>query len=249
MEGRMGVAAKNLAPGATFDVTVQGVRIGSLTTNGRGGGRARFRTSPRGHDQLLGVDPRGKKLAVHDHNGNDVLEGDVPDDDDSQDGTEIRCCVRDDDDEDTECESETPEECDAKGGVNLGAGSCMPDPCAATPPPPGDMIVCCKPEDDEPECEIMSPAECSSENGINIGTGTCDPNPCAAAPPPAGTVRCCVPDDDDEERECRLKSSEECAARGGVDLGPGMCVPDPCVSSAGGAFGDDDHQGDEQGDD
>lgn len=44
-----------------------------------------------------------------------------PDDD-------VRCCVPDDGG--TECEDRTPAECAARGGVNLGPGSCSPDPCS-----------------------------------------------------------------------------------------------------------------------
>lgn len=44
-----------------------------------------------------------------------------PDDD-------IRCCVSDDGG--PKCEDRTPYECAARGGVNLGAGSCNPNPCS-----------------------------------------------------------------------------------------------------------------------
>ena len=40
---------------------------------------------------------------------------------------DIRCCVADDDG--PECEDRTPSECAARGGTNLGPGSCEPDPC------------------------------------------------------------------------------------------------------------------------
>lgn len=41
---------------------------------------------------------------------------------------DIRCCVPDD--AGPECEDRTPAECAARGGVNLGAGSCSPNPCS-----------------------------------------------------------------------------------------------------------------------
>lgn len=41
---------------------------------------------------------------------------------------DIRCCVPDD--RGPECEDRTPAECAARGGVNLGAGSCTPNPCS-----------------------------------------------------------------------------------------------------------------------
>ena len=40
---------------------------------------------------------------------------------------DIRCCVADDGGQ--KCEDHTPAECSARGGVNLGAGSCTPNPC------------------------------------------------------------------------------------------------------------------------
>src|SRR2546427_12399356 len=52
--GRLGISAKRLRGGSTFQVVVDTVRIGALVTNAAGGGKARFRTSPRGNDQLLG---------------------------------------------------------------------------------------------------------------------------------------------------------------------------------------------------
>lgn len=41
---------------------------------------------------------------------------------------DIRCCIPDD--SGPECEDRTPAECAARGGVNLGAGSCTPNPCS-----------------------------------------------------------------------------------------------------------------------
>src|SRR5207302_8246667 len=54
------VAARGLQRRTTHDVILDRVKIGTLTTSGRGNGRARFRSRP--HDQLLGTDPRGKTL-------------------------------------------------------------------------------------------------------------------------------------------------------------------------------------------
>src|SRR5262249_52420569 len=59
-DGKFDVIAKKLDPDQTFDVIVNGVKVGTLTTTGGGSGRARFRSRPRsGDDQLLGFDPRG----------------------------------------------------------------------------------------------------------------------------------------------------------------------------------------------
>lgn len=41
---------------------------------------------------------------------------------------DIRCCVPDD--SGPECEDRTPAECASRGGVNLGEGSCTPNPCS-----------------------------------------------------------------------------------------------------------------------
>ena len=237
--GRLGISAKRLRGGSTFQVVVDTVRIGTLVTSGAGGGKAHFRTKPHGNDQLLGVDPRGKLIEVRDEDGDDVLDGQMPDD--SEPGA-IRCCVADEDE--TECEQETSDECTTRGGVDMGAGSCMPNPC---PTPPGaEQIQCCQPDHDQdgPECEVSSAAECADEGGTNVGAGTCDPNPCPATPPPAGEVVCCVPDDapeaedstddgseEDNGAECEVTTVDGCGALGGASMGPGSCDPNPCVTT------------------
>jgi len=251
--GRLRVAARRLQHAATFEVIVDGVRIGTLATGRTGSGKARFDTRPHGGDQLLGVDPHGKLLQVRDAEGDDVLEGMMPDD--AEPGT-IRCCIADDDE--TECESETPAECEAKGGVSMGEGSCMPNPCAST----GDHIRCCIPEGDEdgPECEDLTAAECSAEGGVSIGPGEdCEDHACRPTPPGEEEIRCCIADHqvEDEERhggdgdddgedgdhdegeheaECEHITASACAALGGSNLGAGSCEPDPCVASPSGAF-------------
>jgi hypothetical protein len=247
--GRLGLSARRLEHGAAFEVIVDGVRIGTLTTGPAGNGKARFSTRPRGQEQLLGVDPRGRLLEVRDDDGDDVLETEMPDD--SEPG-EIRCCVADD--EETECEAETPAECDAQGGVNLGEGSCVPNPCA--PPSPHDEIRCCIPDDGEdgPECEESTAAECSAEGGVNIGPGACEEHACAPTPPGDEEIRCCVAENDaegdeheddgedgDDEHEgeapeCERVTAAACSALGGTSLGPGSCEPNPCVASPSGAF-------------
>jgi len=59
------VVARKLDASTSFDVTIDGVRVGALRSNARGRGSGRFRTEPRKpDDQLLGVDPRGRTLVV-----------------------------------------------------------------------------------------------------------------------------------------------------------------------------------------
>ena len=241
--GKLKIAAQRLKHGATFEVIVDTVRIGTLTTGGSGNGKARFSTGARGRDQLLGVDPRGKVLEVRDEDGDDVLETEMPDD--AQPG-EIRCCVANHDE--TECETKSPEECDADHGVNLGAGSCMPNPCAN---PATDHVRCCVPDHDEdgPECEDLTADACSLAGGVNIGpgdgSGNCENDACGPTPPPGDEIRCCVagrdmtPADDgdgEHEVECERLTADACAALHGTNLGAGSCDDDPCAASPSGAF-------------
>src|SRR5262245_34568201 len=93
-KGKFAVVGKKLTPHATFQVVVAGVPIGTFTTGRSGRGQARFSTRPRGAVQPLGVDPRGKRVTVHEmEKGEDELEGEMPDDD----GVDIACCIADDD--------------------------------------------------------------------------------------------------------------------------------------------------------
>jgi len=124
----------------------------------------------------------------------------------------------------------------------MGAGSCMPNPCAT--PPGSEQIQCCQADHDEdgPECELSSAAECAADGGVSLGAGTCEPNPCTATPPPGGEVVCCVPDGEPEPEEdggdggqgggmsaeCEHTSADACSALGGTNMGPGSCDSDPC---------------------
>jgi hypothetical protein len=219
LAGQLTVQARKLDAG-TFEVTVDGVRIGTLEANARGRGKARFRTGARAaDDQLLGVDPRGRSLALVSAGGVPVLLGTMSDDSPDDD---VRCCLPDD--SGTECEDRTPAECAAEGGIDLGPGSCLPNPCDSVTP--GDDVVCCLPDDSGPECEDRTAAECSAQGGVNLGSGMCILNPCAPIPPPAGDVRCCLPDD--SGAECEDHTAGECATLGGVNIGPGSCTPNPC---------------------
>jgi hypothetical protein len=173
--GRFIVKARRLDGRKTFDVTLDGIRIGSLTTSHGGSGKAKFDTRPRGNDQLLGVDPRGKAAAVVNDEGATVLQTAIPAG--ALDPNDVRCCLPDD--SGPECEDRTAAECAAAGGVDLGPGSCLPNPCSGSARPPGDAdIRCCLPDDSGPECEDRTAAECSAQGGINLGAGSCLPNPC-----------------------------------------------------------------------
>jgi hypothetical protein len=226
-KGKMNIVGRHLRPNATFDVVVNSVRIGTLTTNRSGNGGARFSTTPRGHDQLLGVDPQGQLVEVRDADtGDDALETEMPPD--TADAGDIQCCVTDS--EETECDETTPDECTANGGVNMGAGSCVPNPCPSTSPAP-DEIACCVPDHDEngPECETETADACTAAQGVNLGMVACDPNPCAPTTPPTPEIACCVPDD--EGVECEEQTADECTTLGGTNLGTGTCDPNPCPST------------------
>jgi hypothetical protein len=236
--GKLKVLARGLSPGKIFGISVGGVHIGTLTTNGAGTGRATFSNPQKGHSQLLGADPQGHLLEVSDDQGEDVMEGDMPDD--TQDQGDIQCCVPDDDG--TECEETSPADCTAANGTNMGAGSCFPNPCPTTPPS-GD-IVCCVPGAGEGDCNEESAADCADENGVNVGAVSCEPDPCAPSMP--GMIRCCVPENDDTQGnenqqgnagECEQLTPTDCTDEGGTSMGPGSCDPNPCpVSSPSTAF-------------
>jgi hypothetical protein len=191
LEGRFEVRARKLDALSTFDVTLDGVRIGSFTTRRNGSGKARFDTRPRGDDQLLGVDPRGRTAAVVDGLGAVVLQTAISSS--SIDPNDVRCCLPDD--SGPECEDRTAAECAAAGGVDMGPGSCLPNPCSVSQPPPGGDIVCCIPDDSGPECEDRTAAECSAQGGVNLGPGSCTPNPCVpgATIPPGATTTTTLP--------------------------------------------------------
>ncbi len=220
-KGRLKVRASNLDAAGAFSITVDGVQIGYMATNGMGRGRARFSSKPGTNVQFLGVDPRGARVAVSDDEGEDVLECDIPEDDeDEPDG--IRCCLAHEDE--SRCEHLTAEHCAAEGGENAGAGSCFPDPCVDDPPT-GEPVRCCFPHEDGAQCLEINAELCSHEEGISLGAGSCDPNPCP--PPENESVRCCL--EHEGESICVHLTDEHCAAEGGTSLGAdGSCSPNPC---------------------
>lgn len=246
--GKFSVLAKHLPGGQHYDVIVGGVKVGNLTTTAGGSGRARFNTQPGTKDTLLGFDPRGARVIVRDEDGDDVLVGDIPDDD----PTETACCITEHDDDgagDAECEEMTPDECTAAGGTPIGVpggttASCLPNPCETTPPPSG-AVICCKNEthDDESEAEcdeVATEAQCAEHGGIVAQAASCDPNPCQATPPTNRTA-CCIAEDEGEEAgetECEVLSAEACSAAGGSAVSSTTCEADPCHTGGGGDDGD-----------
>jgi hypothetical protein len=232
--GTFVVVARGLAPHATFDVVVGGVKVGTLVTGRAGAGTLKLSTSPHGNELLLGIDPRGSQIAVRDDAGDDDLVGEEPADD-SASGA---CCLRDHEGE-TECEDVPAAACAAAGGTPAPVASCLPDPCTTTPP--GDeAIVCCvassthgdfTDEDPEVECEdVGSPADCASRGGAVVQGTSCDGNPCAPTPP-ATRVACCLMTDEGSD-ECAMLTAERCTAQHGTVAAASSCDAHPCGSDA-----------------
>lgn len=257
-KGKFSIVAAHLKGGKQYDVIVGGVKVGTLATTQGGKGRAGFSTRPRAKDAVLGFDPRGDQVLVRDaEDGEDALVGDMP----HGDPNEIACCVSDHDGE-AECESMTPDECTAAGGMPVGvpggttAASCLPNPCATTPPA-GGGIVCCTnathDDESEAECEeVAAEADCATAGGTVVQAASCDPNPCAVTPP-ANVVACCTVENGDGqgggETECEVTSAEACTAAGGMAAGAATCHPDPCGGSSGSDDGGDGGDGASDGDD
>ena len=181
-DGRLRVKVKNLARKSSFDVVVGGVKVGTIATNGGGGGHIRFRSQPTGNDHMLGFDPRAATLSVRATSGEDVLTGTMSDDG-APDPGDVVCCIPDD--SGAECEDRTADACTAQGGTVSDATSCLPNPCAGAPAP-GVDIVCCIPDDSGAECEDRTVDECATQGGTVIDATDCSANPCAATPPGSG---------------------------------------------------------------
>lgn len=243
------VVTRALPPRAPFDVVVNGVKVGSLTTNPAGNGKVRFRNVPHGHDVLLGFDPQGADVVVRDHDGHDCLSGHGGHPGDS---ASAACCLPDthDDDGDGPCLPLPAAVCTAKGGTVPAASSCFPDPC---PSSPANEVICCVPEsargawlwhdeDGEVECRDVSSADCAAAGGTVVTATSCHPNPCAPTPP-ANLIACCVPEHDGDT-DCKELTTERCTSLGGSAAGA-FCDADPC---GGGDDDDHDHGGGDDGD-
>ena len=224
------VAARGLQRSTTHDVILDRVKIGTLTTSGRGNGRARFASRPHLHDQYLGTDPRGKTIILRRADAAAVLVAHIPGSDDL-----IRCCLPGD--EGTECEHRAVDECAARGGVDMGPGSCLPNPCSGSAR--GAGVICCVPDDRGMQCESRTEAECAARGGTAVSPTRCTTNPCAPLPPAGPEIQCCMPENDGGA-ECEIRTADECAARGGSDVGAGTCEPDPCSGPGEGSGASDD---------
>ena len=238
--GRLGIKAKGLPGGQSFDVIVNNVKVGTLVTGASGHGVAKFSTSPKGRFAMLGFDPRGAHMAIREETGEDDLEGDM--DDDTPESA-IGCCVGEqDDDGEVECENLTATECQDEGGTPTGATTCLPNPCGNPPP---TNVVCCQTTsaggafvDDDPEVECEEDVEdCPEEGGVLVEASSCDPNPCQPTPPP-NLVICCV--SDGEESECEHVTADHCVPPNGTVSTASSCDPDPCGGGSGGDGGGDD---------
>jgi len=246
-KGVFSIVARRLTAGTDYDVVVGGIKVGAVATNARGAGKVVFGSPKRGRRAFLGFDPRGRSIAVRDHDGNDVLDCDMPDG--SDDASKVACCIPDDDG--VECEDRKPEDCLGEGGTVSSATGCFPDPCT----PPSGTFVCCTVDstcgafvDDDPAvgCHVdVSADHCAEKHGTVVEATSCDPNPCTPVPPVA-LVTCCVPEDDDEI-ECEFRTADRCASKGGTVSTATSCDPNPCGGSQ--SMSNDDDQGeDEQGD-
>jgi len=232
------VAVRGLQRSTTHDVILDRVKIGTLTTSGRGSGRARFGSRPHTHDQFLDTDPRGKTIILRRADAADVLVAHIPGlrnptpGDPSDDL--IRCCLPDY--RGTECENRAADECAARGGLDIGPGFCLPNPCSSSAR--GAGVICCVRDDGGMQCEDRTEAECAARGGTAVSPTGCTTNPCA--PPPAGPeIQCCMPENDGGA-ECEIRRADECAARGGTDVGSGTCAPNPCLGSGEGSSSGDD---------
>lgn len=256
--GAFSVKATHLPAGQTFDVVVNKVKVGTLTTSPSGSGSAKFSTAPHGHTAMLGFDPQGAEVEVRDDQGEDDLDGEMPGGNPS---SAIGCCLPDDDGE-TECEARTAADCTAQGGTATSATGCFPNPCPSQPPP--TPVVCCIAQsaagafvDDDPEVECqddVSSAECAAEGGMVVQATSCEPNPCQPTPPP-NLVICCVSQGDQgqqqgqpqtEPPECEHLTAAACTAAGGTVSTATSCESDPC--GGGGSGGDGDQGGGGGGD-
>jgi len=225
------VSARALAPHAAFDVVVDGVKVGSLTTSGGGNGKLRFRSRPRGHDAVLGFDPQGADVVIRDHDGHDCLIGSGH----PGDSASGACCLPDGHDDGEHCAPLAAARCTAKGGTVPTTNSCFPNPCAT--PPPVDTVACCIPdsargahvdEDGDVDCHELTSAACAAAGGTVVTATSCHPNPCAPVPP-ADKIACCVTEHEGDT-DCKQMTSERCTSLGGSAAGA-FCDPDPCGGS------------------
>ena len=127
----------------------------------------------------------------------------------------------DDDDDGPECEEKSAAECSASGGVNMGAGSCDPNPCAPTPP---GIVTCCVPEDDQGEQEDEDEtARSHRRESRPVAFRRADRDEQEGEP-------------EHEPPECERLTTADCTDEGGTVSSAASCEPNPCVASPCGAF-------------
>ncbi len=200
-DGRFLLQVNGLDANNAYQIVLDDVRVGDVTTNSKGRGRVRFRSNPRtGKDEFLGFDPRGGLLSVRDDAGRDLLAATIATGGSgSSDDGDIICCVPDD--SGTECEDRTVEECAAEGGVVSAADSCLPNPCGGAQGPDAGDIVCCLPDDSGPECEDRTVEERAAEGGVVVAAPAAT---MASVGPAAAAPRCaCAARSAPRVRECR----------------------------------------------
>jgi hypothetical protein len=243
--GQLDVIVRHVAARSSFEVVVDGVKVGTVRSNAAGNGRLRFRTHPRGHDALLGFDPRGATVTVRNADGQDVLTCRMGDD---RPAGAVACCMPGRHDgggpmgrmHEARCMEGTSSACAAAGGTSVATTSCLASPCGTSPSP---LVTCCVPDsahgafvpgDAHPghaECHAtMAQDACSAAGGTIVATASCDGDPCTPTPPPAGTVACCVPMGMMGD-ECVEMTTARCAAAGGTQSPAASCEPDPCGGS------------------
>jgi hypothetical protein len=235
--GKLVVTAGRAGATQNFDVVVNGIKVGTMSTDVFGSGRLNFRTTPQPGDQTLGFDPRGSHVLLRNSTGQDVLVGDMPED--TTDPNALACCIPDDGGS-QECEELTADACTAAGGTPGTVNSCLPDPCATATPPPTQQVCCTNATHDdesEAECEELAQADCAAAGGTVVDATSCDADPCAATPP-ANQTACCLPNGG--ETECEVLTAEACTALQGTPADGTTCDNDPCNSGANGDSGSGD---------
>jgi hypothetical protein len=222
----------------SYDVVIDGVRVAALDTNGSGGGRVRFSTDPRGGDELLGVDPRGKTVVIRDATGTDVLAGEI--DGDPDDPAAVACCIARSEDDGSSDDGDSDDGSEGDGSEDDGKPEVRRHDRHG--------------EGGGDKCLDLTPEQCAAEGGVVAAAESCIPDPCGDAPVEDGVV-CCLshasPDgaflrDDDSDHDsddgsddgegchvgCKDIPAAACAEKGGTVVEADTCDPNPCVPVA-----------------
>src|SRR5262249_42999438 len=219
----------------------QAVRCAQRSTCGRAGTVTCCTTGPDGRTQCGIVRsgkcqaPRAGSACVSSFSSwCDAIERGCP----RQAGQDINCCLPSSSASGAfVCESQTPTDCTAQGGVDVGGdGSCVPDPCGAvstttttvgssTTTTTEALIQCClasgaaRPEEEREGGEEPAPSP-SAEHEPSPSKPSPSPSPSEPSPSPSRPGM-----------QCRLLSGTDCATRGGLGLGAGTCQRNPCAGA------------------